>query len=99
MLVSPVLSGVSTLLGDQLSPSGIRVWRTVTQSQFQVQMETRRLSLFFLNAVFKLISKISLSTGVLTSVIIEPSIGLKTCNPSIGGLYRKTTSSNPAWEI
>jgi hypothetical protein len=31
----PVLSGVSALLGDQLSPGQIWVWRTVAQGQLQ----------------------------------------------------------------
>ena len=34
---------VSVLLGDQLSPGSIWVWRTVAQSQFWAQTETGRI--------------------------------------------------------
>jgi hypothetical protein len=40
VVVLPVFTGVSALLGDQLSPSGIWVWNTVAQDQFWAQMET-----------------------------------------------------------
>jgi hypothetical protein len=36
VVVLPVLTGVSILLGDQLSPSGIWVWRAVAQDQLWV---------------------------------------------------------------
>ena len=42
VVVLPVLTGVSALLGDQLFPCGNCVWRAVSQGQLQVQMETRR---------------------------------------------------------
>ena len=35
MVVSPVFTGVSVLLGDQLSLSGVWVWRAVAQGQLQ----------------------------------------------------------------
>jgi hypothetical protein len=41
MVVLTVLSGVSALLGDQLSPCGIWVWRAVAQGQLQGADETR----------------------------------------------------------
>ena len=34
---------VSVLLGDQFSPGGIWVWRTMAQDQLQVQTETGRI--------------------------------------------------------
>jgi hypothetical protein len=43
VVVSPVLSGVLTLLGNQLSSGRIWVQRTVAQGQLQVQMETGRI--------------------------------------------------------
>jgi hypothetical protein len=43
VVVLPVLTDLSALLGDQLSPSGILVWSAVTQDQLLVQMETRRI--------------------------------------------------------
>ena len=43
MMVLPVLAGVLALLGDQLSPGDICVWRAVAQDQLQVQTETGRL--------------------------------------------------------
>ena len=42
-MVSPVLSGVSALLGDQLSPGGIWVQRSVAQGQLQKPMETGKI--------------------------------------------------------
>jgi hypothetical protein len=36
-----VLTDVSTLLGDQLSPGGIWIWSTVSQNHLQVQTETK----------------------------------------------------------
>jgi hypothetical protein len=41
VLVFPVFTGVSALLGDQFFPGGISVWRAVAQDQLPVQMETR----------------------------------------------------------
>jgi hypothetical protein len=41
--VSPLLSGMSALLGYQLSSGGIWVWRAVEQGQLQVQVETGRI--------------------------------------------------------
>jgi hypothetical protein len=38
VVVSPVLSGVSPLLGDQLSPNGVWVWGLVAQGQLQAQV-------------------------------------------------------------
>ena len=38
-----VLTGMSIVLGDQLSPGSIWVWRAVAQGQFQAQTETRRI--------------------------------------------------------
>ena len=35
VVVLPVLTGVSALLGDQLSPSNIYVWSTMAQDQLQ----------------------------------------------------------------
>lgn len=35
MVVLPVLTGVSALLGDQLSPGSICVWRAVPQGQLR----------------------------------------------------------------
>lgn len=42
MMVLPVLTGVSTLLGDQLSP-GICICSSVAQNQLQAFIETGRL--------------------------------------------------------
>ena len=37
MVVLPVLTGLSALLGDLFSPSGICVWKAVAQDQLQAQ--------------------------------------------------------------
>ena len=39
-MVLPVLTGLSALLGDQLSPGGICVFSSVAEDQLQVQTET-----------------------------------------------------------
>ena len=41
MVVLAVLTGVPALLGHQLSPGGIWVWRAVAQDQLWAQLETR----------------------------------------------------------
>ena len=46
-MVLPVLTGVSTLLGSQLSPSGILVWSAVAQDQLWAQTEAGRLDFSF----------------------------------------------------
>jgi len=43
MVVLHVLSGVSALLGEQLSPSGFWVQRAVAQGQLEVLMVTGRI--------------------------------------------------------
>jgi hypothetical protein len=43
VVVLPVLTGVSALLGDQLSPGGIWVRSAVAQDQLPAQMETGRI--------------------------------------------------------
>ena len=48
MVVLPVLTGVSALLGDLLCPGGIWVWRAVEQGLLQAQMETGRILIYFL---------------------------------------------------
>lgn len=45
-----VLTGVPTLLADQLSPSGIWLWNTVTQDQLWLQTETHNISLIQLSS-------------------------------------------------
>jgi hypothetical protein len=43
VMVLPVFTGVSALLGDQLSPGGICVCSAIAQDQLPVQKETGRL--------------------------------------------------------
>jgi hypothetical protein len=42
LVVLPMLTGVSALLGDQLSPGGILVWRAVAQGQLQGADKNKR---------------------------------------------------------
>ena len=51
-----VLTGLSALLGDQLSPGGIWVWRAVAQGQFWVQLEIRN-NLAFLDIIWEACDK------------------------------------------
>ena len=43
MVVLPVLTGVSALLEDQLSPEGILVCNVVAEDQLRMQTETGRI--------------------------------------------------------
>jgi hypothetical protein len=52
VVVLPVLTGESALLGDQLSPGSVWVWSVVTQDQLQAQMETGSLFQWFSQGVF-----------------------------------------------
>jgi hypothetical protein len=43
MVISPVFSGLSALLGEQLSSNGTVVWRAVVQVQLWAHMESGRI--------------------------------------------------------
>ena len=72
VVVLPVLSGVSALLEDQLSPRGIWVWKAVAQGQLQVQMETRSSILFLTyNKYIQFLNNFLQYTSALTFFLLS----------------------------
>ena len=85
MVVLPVLTGVSAVLGDQLSPNGIWVWRTVNISSghrgkpegsgllfilhFLVSFSLHFLSLFWFTILFYIFFKIGFHS--VAPIILE----------------------------